>query len=157
MCIFLGYSAQHKGYRYLDLTSNRVITSRHVIFDEDAFPFAERDGPQHYKKSCDPWRLIFITDHWKIIIKPYLWWSQISSCIEHYKLHLMMFLIKIITDYSIHDVLGTHKIALGPFNPASPIIYDENKHHGFNCHITQHPCGRWHGCLVALMWQILWH
>src|SRR5688572_15353571 len=29
--IFLGYSAHHKGYRCLDLSSNRVIISRHVV------------------------------------------------------------------------------------------------------------------------------
>lgn len=30
MCVFLGYSAQHKGYQCLDLTSNKVIISRHI-------------------------------------------------------------------------------------------------------------------------------
>ncbi|WVZ70805.1 hypothetical protein U9M48_019442 [Paspalum notatum var. saurae] len=40
-CVFLGYSTHHKGYRCLDLSSNRVIISRHIIFDETSFPFAE--------------------------------------------------------------------------------------------------------------------
>jgi hypothetical protein len=45
LCAFLGYSAHHKGYRCLDMSSNQIIIFRHIIFDETAFPFAERDGP----------------------------------------------------------------------------------------------------------------
>jgi hypothetical protein len=41
LCVFLGYSAHHKGYRCLDLSSNRIIISRHSVFDETSFPFAE--------------------------------------------------------------------------------------------------------------------
>jgi hypothetical protein len=38
--IFLGYSANHKGYRCLDLTTNNIVVSRHIVFDEADFPFS---------------------------------------------------------------------------------------------------------------------
>lgn len=41
-CVFLGYSAQHKGYRCLYPPTERVYVCRHVIFDEQSFPFQTR-------------------------------------------------------------------------------------------------------------------
>jgi hypothetical protein len=55
LCTFLGYSPNHKGYRCLDLQTNRVILSRHVVFDEHSFPFAQQSSP--------PEDLDFLTDY----------------------------------------------------------------------------------------------
>lgn len=45
MCVF-GIPSSHKGYRYHDLATRRIIISHHVVFDEFTFPFA-RESPIH--------------------------------------------------------------------------------------------------------------
>ena len=38
-CYFLGYSARHKRFLYLDMVSSWIYASCHVVFDETQFPF----------------------------------------------------------------------------------------------------------------------
>ena len=40
-CVFLGYPSGYKGYRLLDLESNKVHMSRNVTFNEEIFLFAK--------------------------------------------------------------------------------------------------------------------
>ncbi|KAI5350094.1 hypothetical protein L3X38_002985 [Prunus dulcis] len=40
-CVFLGYSLNHQGYKCLDLFTRRIYVSRHVLFNEDNFPFKD--------------------------------------------------------------------------------------------------------------------
>ena len=39
-CVLLGYSTNYKGYRCLNLSTNRIIVSRHVVFNEADFSFS---------------------------------------------------------------------------------------------------------------------
>ena len=38
-CVFVGYSIPHHAYLCLDPSTNKIFTSRHVIFVENSFPF----------------------------------------------------------------------------------------------------------------------
>jgi Reverse transcriptase (RNA-dependent DNA polymerase) len=38
-CVFIGYSTLYKGYKYLNLQTNKTFISRQVNFDESSFPF----------------------------------------------------------------------------------------------------------------------
>lgn len=37
-CIFIGYSASHKGYLFYHHPSSHIYIARHVVFNEDVFP-----------------------------------------------------------------------------------------------------------------------
>lgn len=43
--IFLGYSSNQRGYRCLDPTSQKIIISRHVVFDELTFSARNSSSP----------------------------------------------------------------------------------------------------------------
>ncbi|GJY40821.1 ribonuclease H-like domain-containing protein [Tanacetum coccineum] len=55
-CVFLGYPTLHLGYHCLDLSTNKIIISRHVIFDEEQFPFGSMtpDTPPSYDFLLPP-------------------------------------------------------------------------------------------------------
>jgi hypothetical protein len=51
-CVLLDYSSDHKGYHCLDQSTNRLIVSRHVAFDEDSFPLAASPNPTDLNFFC---------------------------------------------------------------------------------------------------------
>jgi hypothetical protein len=44
-CVFLRCSSEHKGYRCLNLTTNHLLVSRYIIFDESSFPITSSALP----------------------------------------------------------------------------------------------------------------
>jgi hypothetical protein len=52
--VFLGYPANTKGYRCYDPVSHRVVTSRHIYFDEHYFPFAQEQVTPSSSPAGDP-------------------------------------------------------------------------------------------------------
>jgi hypothetical protein len=61
LCVFLGYSLDHKGYRCFDLCSRRVLISCHVAFDEFVFPYSSTTTPLSSDPDLDLFTL-FPTD-----------------------------------------------------------------------------------------------
>jgi transposase InsO family protein len=51
-CVLIGYSSTQKGYRCLDLQTNHVYISRHVIFYESQFP--AKDSLASTRAAVDP-------------------------------------------------------------------------------------------------------
>lgn len=63
-CVFLGYPSSQKGYRCLNRTTNRVITSRHVVFDETIYPFSTDS------LAVPPSALDFLSDDFELALAP---------------------------------------------------------------------------------------
>ncbi|KAI3822382.1 hypothetical protein L1987_09971 [Smallanthus sonchifolius] len=58
-CVFLGYPANYRGYRCLDLSTEKTILSRHVFFDEHNFPYNKPTQPTPSHSFLDPDPLLF--------------------------------------------------------------------------------------------------
>lgn len=58
LCIFVGYSDKHKGYKCFHPLSHKIFVSRHVVFDETVFPFkssSTSSTSSHVHNIFDSW------------------------------------------------------------------------------------------------------
>lgn len=62
LCLFLGYPTHHKGYHCLDLTTNKIILSQHVVFAKNSFlyksPTIIHTNPTPPSTFCNPFHLL---------------------------------------------------------------------------------------------------
>ncbi|KAF5466003.1 hypothetical protein F2P56_015962 [Juglans regia] len=54
LCVFLGYSLNHKGYNCLHIPTGRIYVSRDVRFDENSFPFSDSISPLNSSTISSP-------------------------------------------------------------------------------------------------------
>jgi histone deacetylase 1/2 len=50
-CFFIGYSLSHQGYKYLDLSIEKIYVSRHVIFNESFFLYKTSTSSSYSPRS----------------------------------------------------------------------------------------------------------
>jgi hypothetical protein len=61
LCIFVGFSDKHKGYKCFHPPSKKMLISRHVVFDESSFPYKQKlqnyitSSPTHVMSIFDSW------------------------------------------------------------------------------------------------------
>ncbi|WVZ81917.1 hypothetical protein U9M48_029243 [Paspalum notatum var. saurae] len=61
-CVFLGYSAEHKGYRCWDPVGRRIRISRDVVFDESRTFYPRPTSDASLASLVDPLSFLFIPD-----------------------------------------------------------------------------------------------
>lgn len=86
-CVYLGPAIDQKGHKYLYLMTQRVIISRHVVFDEDHFPYCDF----HFAPSDSDYNQITLDDDppspfplTRVPLQPSMWPSSLSSSSSYY-------------------------------------------------------------------------
>jgi hypothetical protein len=80
-CVFLGYTVDHKGYKCSNLATCKLITSRHIVFDETQFSFVAtlvQQTPMTRSSTPRPVTLSSVDDG-----LPPLWWLHTNTMSHH--------------------------------------------------------------------------